>query len=368
MPYYIAIYDWSLYSLPRGLPESDLLYDTHSNDPNSSDWSSGSTTWIGETFTYNGGDATLLAILDDDGDFEDAYVETGGAQTLESDTVINGTLYAAGSVVENEFSMLDAAGNEVWVVRVNGENIGFAYGANDAPTPGESFTATTGRDGAARDSGDNVTSTEAYSGVICFAPGALIDTPAGRRRVEDLAVGDLVNTVDAGPQTVRWVSRREVSFVDNPEYPMPIEIKAGAFGDGFPCSDLVVSPQHRFVFHCDEGERLVPAKALIGQRRVRHMQGKRAVEYIHFAFDRHQIVIANGLATESCYLGPMMLADIPVSQRPHMQALFPTLRFETGEGYGPPARPLLKVSPARKLLAENQLVFRKMSAADAGCR
>ena len=89
MPYYIAIYDWSLYTLPPAIPTSDIEGDTHSNDPASPDYSPTAPTWIGETFTYNGGSSIFLEINDDDADFNDGYVDTGTAKTLAQDVTIS---------------------------------------------------------------------------------------------------------------------------------------------------------------------------------------------------------------------------------------------------------------------------------------
>ncbi|MHA6327075.1 Hint domain-containing protein [Roseivivax sp. CAU 1753] len=162
MGYQLTVYDWSLFTIPSGIPMADIQGDTHANDPNSPDYASSAPSWIGETFTYNGGSGIEIIVSDDDDDFEDAYVETGGAQTLAQPVTINGTTYPAGSTIENEFSMLDDLGNEVWVLRINGTNVGFIYAANDQPTAGESFTASTGRDGAPEDSGDGAASSEPY--------------------------------------------------------------------------------------------------------------------------------------------------------------------------------------------------------------
>lgn len=57
------------------------------------------------------------------------------------------------------------------------------------------------------------------------------------------------------------------------------------------------------------------AKALTRLPRVRSMTGKKSVEYIHFAIDRHEVVIANGVRTESCYMGPVLLDDMPLRER-----------------------------------------------------
>ncbi len=366
MAYYIAIYDWSLYALPSAIPMTDIEGDTHSNDPAAPGYSSSVPSWIGETFTFNGGASTLLHIDDDDGFFEDAYVETGGAQTLAQDVTINGTTYLAGSVVENEFAMLDGAGNEIWVVRIDGVNVGFAYPAGNDPVPGETFTGAVGRDGNPLDSGDGVGSAEPYNAIVCYTAGALIETPDGPRPVEDLKVGDLVSTIDSGPAPIRWVSRRKVSFRNGLEDAKPVEIKAGAFAPGLPEIDMIVSPQHRFVFHdCAEPKSdgvFVAAKSLTRLPGVRVMRGKKSVEYIHFALARHEVVLACGLLSESCYIGPTMLNDIPEGQRARIAALFPGIRFDPGRGYGPTARPVRRVQDARALLKARQLIYQPAPA------
>ena len=61
----------------------------------------------------------------------------------------------------------------------------------------------------------------------CFTPGTLITTPEGPRRVEEIRVGDLVTTMDHGPQPVRWIGRRTVGAMDGFA---PVRIEAGALG------------------------------------------------------------------------------------------------------------------------------------------
>ncbi|SIS64660.1 Ca2+-binding protein, RTX toxin-related [Roseivivax lentus] len=163
MSYTVTLFDWSLYTLPAGLSQTDIETDSRANDPASAFYDSGAPTWIGETFTYNGGTSTEIVVNDDDTVFEDAYVETGGSQTLAQDVTINGVTYTAGSVIQNEFAMVDAMGNEVWVLRIDNTNVGFVYKVGEEPTGGQTFTAANGRDGDAADSGDGLSSTVDYS-------------------------------------------------------------------------------------------------------------------------------------------------------------------------------------------------------------
>ena len=354
MPYFIAVYDWSLYTIPTGISTTDLEGDTQG------------ASWVGETFTFNGGTSTLLAIDDDDTDFEDGYVETGGSQTLDQDTVINGTTYLAGAVIENELGLVDASGNEVWVVRIDGVNIGFTYPAEQEPTAGETFTGTIARDGAAADSDDGQATTEAYVNIVCFAPGACIATPIGPRAIEMLKVGGLVETADHGTQAIKWISHRTVVFDEAAACTKPIEIKAGALTAGVPDRDMIVSPQHCFLFldvsDIPAIEVLVPAKALTELPRIREMSGKKSVEYIHIAFERHELIRADSALTESCYVGRAVISDLRGKPLDRLFTTFPQIEHDVEGGYGPTARPVLRVQQARRKIAEGHLVYRKKCA------
>ncbi len=107
-------------------------------------------------------------------------------------------------------------------------------------------------------------SVQAIELVVCFAEGTRIATPEGARPVEALRMGDLVIAVEGGqprPRRVRWVGHRRLDLAAHPrpECAAPIRFRKGAFGDGLPCRDLLVSPDHALLI---DG-RLVPAKLLI---------------------------------------------------------------------------------------------------------
>jgi hypothetical protein len=187
--------------------------------------------------------------------------------------------------------------------------------------------------------------------VPCFVAGTLIRTPGGDVPIESLRPGDMVLTLDDGPQPLRWIGSRVVPAAGALA---PVCIRAGTFGDH---GKLVVSPQHRILLRDSlaelmfgEAEVLVAAKDLVNDRSVRRVVGG-DVEYIHLLFDRHQIVLSEGLASESFHPGPQTLQDLPQASRDELFALFPMLDPETGEGYGPPARPPLRSFEARALIA-----------------
>ena len=182
---------------------------------------------------------------------------------------------------------------------------------------------------------------------VCFTPGVRILTPTGERAIETLEIGDMVMTEDAGPQPIRWIGRRTMVFTADNAGHKPVEIKAGAFGD-LPHRSMAVSPQHRIVLagedvaaRVGECEVLALAKGMTGHPGIRVMKGKRRVTYITLLLDRHHVITAEGLKTESFYPGPMALDLLPAAQRLTIEALFPALFEDPKTGYGAPARHVL---------------------------
>jgi Ca2+-binding RTX toxin-like protein len=69
----------------------------------------------------------------------------------------------------------------------------------------------------------------AKMGIPCLSAGTLIDTPSGRRRVEDLRAGDLVTTPD-GALPVVWTAGQTFGAVELARFPSlrPVLIRRGA--------------------------------------------------------------------------------------------------------------------------------------------
>lgn len=186
--------------------------------------------------------------------------------------------------------------------------------------------------------------------VPCFVKGTRIRTPDGEKLVENLEVGDLVDTRDHGPQPIRWIGNRTVPAKDNHT---PIVIEAGTFGHH---DRLVVSPQHRVLLThwmselmFGEDEVLVAAKDLVNGVSVRELPGGE-VTYFHILFDDHQIVWSEGLLTESFLPGPQVMSCLDTAVRDEVLSLFPEIDPDTHHGYGPSARPGLRAFEARALL------------------
>ena len=192
--------------------------------------------------------------------------------------------------------------------------------------------------------------------IACFAPGTLIDTPQGLRRVETLQEGDLVHTLDAGQCCIRWVWSGEEALEEVPNRQKPVQIKAGALGPEQPNRDLILSGQHRVLLggkgafgDAITDERIVPAKALTKRAGIRFMKGKHRMTWHHFACAGHQIVRANGAWCESLLLGPVVLSGLDAGQRAALARRFPGVA--PGKALnGPAARTCLSVRETEGLL------------------
>ncbi len=161
----------------------------------------------------------------------------------------------------------------------------------------------------------------------CFAPGSLIDTPDGPRRVDDLRAGDLVSTFDAGPQPLIWTGGAEVAWnAVSPHRPVVLDAPDGP---------LTLSAQHRVLlwgqalklnFGFDEA--FAPAAGL-----APGAKGVGTQRWHHILCADHQIVRANGLWVETLLITPASLSWLPDADRARIEALIP--------GPMQPARPCL---------------------------
>ncbi len=206
--------------------------------------------------------------------------------------------------------------------------------------------------------GSTMTFSEIENVIPCFTPGTTIATPKGERLVEDLREGDRIITRDNGIQEIRWVGRKEMTgkhLVANPHL-KPILIKAGALGNGLPERDMLVSPNHRMLvandmtqLYFEEREVLAAAKHLVGSAGI-HEIDVMGTAYIHFMFDRHEVVLGNGAWTESFQPGDYSLKGIGNGQRNEIFELFPELKTQGGLEDYQSARKALKKHEARLLV------------------
>ncbi|WP_146049985.1 Hint domain-containing protein [Roseovarius confluentis] len=199
--------------------------------------------------------------------------------------------------------------------------------------------------------GTSVTFSE-IENIICFTPGTMILTSHGDRAIETLQPGDMVVTRDQGLRPIRWIGKRTVQGHGRFA---PIRVGANALDPAR--KGLLVSPQHRILYTgyraellFGESEVLVPAKHLVDGRDVLR-QPRDEVTYIHLMFDHHEVIYAEGFATESFHAGDVGLGAIEEAAREELFALFPELRTAPGH-HLETARPCLKKHEAALLIED----------------
>jgi hypothetical protein len=187
---------------------------------------------------------------------------------------------------------------------------------------------------------------QATNFLACFTAGTAIATPSGERLIETLVPGDLVLTADHGAQAVRWIGNRRVAGQGRFA---PVLIREGALGNS---RDLRVSPQHRMLLSGWRAELLFGASEVLAAacHLINDASIRRApcaqVRYFHLMFDQHEIITAEGCASESFFPGVAALGGLEAETRSEILALFPELAAGVA-GYGATARTTLKPYEAR---------------------
>ena len=132
--------------------------------------------------------------------------------------------------------------------------------------------------------------------VVCFVAGTKIRTPEGEKAIEELQIGDLVSTAN-GAKALKFVCQSTRSFNELlATGKNPIRVAAGAFGA---TADLLMSPSHAINL---EGS-LIESGALIDHASVERVGEWNAPEltYFNMELDQHELIWANGVATESYF-------------------------------------------------------------------
>lgn len=322
---------------------------------------------VGDSFTVGASATADIVTVTDGGtdDTPDDFNPVDGDQLVSG--TVDGTTYSnALHQYEIAFQVSDGSNSFIMVWVNTGPN---QQGNNQAVTsdgyfvvmedpanpggggivPGTTYTITS-EDLSVNFSNGGFNATPQYSDFfVCFARGTLIGTVEGDRPVESLHPGDLIRTRDDGPQPLRWIGGRRVPGRGDLA---PVVIGKGVLGNR---RRLRVSPQHRLLIDgpraellFGEREVLVAAKHLIDDRHIR-FEPCDHVEYWHLLFDRHQIVLAEGIAAESFHPADQSINALDHAAREEVLRIFPELR-STATAYGPLARPAIGAAEARAVL------------------
>jgi hypothetical protein len=127
----------------------------------------------------------------------------------------------------------------------------------------------------------------------CVRAGMRILTGRGEAAVEDLLVGDLVQTVlgEIAAPIIR-IGRRDVDCARHPKprQVWPVRVAAGAFGPGRPHSDLFLSPDHAVYVN----EVLIPIRHLNNASTIAQLPVDQ-VTYYNIELPQHDVVLAQGM-------------------------------------------------------------------------
>ncbi len=188
--------------------------------------------------------------------------------------------------------------------------------------------------------------------LACFARGTRIETSTGFVAVEDLRDGMMIETMDNGLQPVRRVLSK---VVDGRGALAPVVFAAGVLGNVRP---VQVSPHHRMVVSgwraellTGEPEVLAAAIDLVDGERIAVLPVER-VEYFHLLFDRHEIIFAEGAATESYHPFAHDATELAPATLAELDAVFPDMGVAFWEGtlLGGTVRPCANRAEAALLL------------------
>ncbi|MBO9127504.1 MULTISPECIES: Hint domain-containing protein [unclassified Rhizobium] len=139
-------------------------------------------------------------------------------------------------------------------------------------------------------------------GASCLLHGTSIKTPTGYERIEDLRIGDLVETVSGKVKPIRWIGHQTFrkSHASWPENVVSVRVAKDSLRRGVPSSDVYVSPGHAVYVN----DTLVRAKDLVNGSSIAPAlpTDSTTIEYFNIMLDTHDVITADGLPVETFQL------------------------------------------------------------------
>jgi len=288
----------------------------------------------GDTLTWLGGGTSVNVTVVDNAN--SVFDEAHNNQTLATNVTFGGSNYLAGQVVTPSYILVlsGSDGNAYNLMSFNfSPNSGLqepdaAAWIGDIPPPGTVLTVTGEQNPTGAGAADlNLIAT-------CFTRGVRILTSDGAKKVESLRPGLKVLT-DAGHYSeILWTGSQQFdqqALNANPGL-WPVRICAGALGHRIPERDLLVSRQHRMLVSSKialrmfgQSDVLIPAIRLTALPGILIDTTVTEVEYFHILLANHEVVFAEGAATESLYTGQGALAALSPEAREEIITIFPEL-------------------------------------------
>ena len=136
---------------------------------------------------------------------------------------------------------------------------------------------------------------------MCFLKGTKFLTAKGERKIEELAIGDLLPTMFGGLRPIQWIGRYPIRRSD-PSKPwvkgaLPVRITRSALAPDVPHADLYVTGGHSLLI---DGV-LVPAEVLINGTTITRYEAREydELEYFHIKLESHDVIYAEGAPAET---------------------------------------------------------------------
>lgn len=171
-----------------------------------------------------------------------------------------------------------------------------------------------------------------------FVRGTQIATAQGLRAVETLRIGDTVLTRDNGLQTLRWVGQHRSRCV---------RLAPGALEPGVPAREFRVGIEHRLLLSRADAAVYFGAHEVFVAARAAGAETETA-PVVHLLFDKHEVILADGLWCESFAAEGAAIAALPEAERVALRRASPGIGVD-GPGYAP-ARHTLRAKEARLIL------------------
>ena len=135
----------------------------------------------------------------------------------------------------------------------------------------------------------------------CFLRGTKIQIATGERKVQDLAVGDLLPTVFGRIRPIQWIGRYRNKRSDPGKpwgkHARPVRIMSSALAPNVPHTDLYLTPRHALFI---DGV-LVPVGRLINGTTIALYAADEyeELEYFHIKLETHDVIHAAGVQCET---------------------------------------------------------------------
>jgi len=135
----------------------------------------------------------------------------------------------------------------------------------------------------------------------CFLKGTKIQTAEGKRKVEDLAMGETLPTMFGGMAPIQWIARYSLKKSD-PSKPwvkdaMPVRIARSALAPGVPQADLYVTRDHALFV---DGLLIAVGNLINGTTIMRHEAREYdELEFFNIKLERQDVIYAEGTPVET---------------------------------------------------------------------